>query len=86
MRSKPTPIHVPVRKSDLDYSYSRSHFSQLPQAVAKILVFLSRGVSYAFKKFDPVINIFIPHEVISHMYSYSGCIVKSVIRVLCLGF
>ena len=34
-RSKPTPIHGPVHKSDLNYSYSRSHFSRLPQAVAK---------------------------------------------------
>ena len=31
--SKPTPIHGPVHKSDLNYSYSRSHFSRLPQAV-----------------------------------------------------
>ena len=36
-RSKPAPIHGPVQKSYLNYSYSRSHFSRLPQAVAKNL-------------------------------------------------
>ena len=34
-RSKPTPIHGPVHKSYLNYLYSRSHFSRLPQAVDK---------------------------------------------------
>ena len=34
-RSKPTPIHGPVHKYDLNHSYSRSHFSRLTQAVAK---------------------------------------------------
>ena len=34
-RSKPTPILGTVHKSYLNYSYSRSHFSRLPQAVAK---------------------------------------------------
>ena len=34
-RSKPTPIHGPVHKSDLNYLYLRSHFNRLPQAVAK---------------------------------------------------
>ena len=34
-RSKPTPINGPVHKNDLNYSYSRIHFSRLPQAVAK---------------------------------------------------
>ena len=33
--SKPTPIYGPVHKSDLNYSYSRSHFSRLPQEVDK---------------------------------------------------
>ena len=35
LRSKPKPIHGPVHKPDLSYSYSRSHFSRLPQAVAE---------------------------------------------------
>ena len=30
-RSKPTPIHGPFPKYDLNHSYSRSHFSRLPQ-------------------------------------------------------
>ena len=33
--SKPTPIHVLVHKSDLNYSYSIGHFSRLTQAVDK---------------------------------------------------
>ena len=37
--SKSTPIHGPFHKSDLNYSYSRSHFSRLPQAVAKKLIY-----------------------------------------------
>ena len=35
LSSTPTPIHEPVHKYDLNYSYLRSHFSWLPQAVAK---------------------------------------------------
>ena len=34
-RSKSTPIHESEQKSDLNYSYSRSHFIMLPQAVSK---------------------------------------------------
>ena len=41
LRSNPTPIHGPVHKSDFNYSYSRIHFSRLPQAVAKKLLFVS---------------------------------------------
>ena len=33
--SKPAPINGPVHKYDLNYWYLRSHFSPLPQAVAK---------------------------------------------------
>ena len=32
---KPTPIHGPLHKSDLNYSYSRSHFFRLTQEVSK---------------------------------------------------
>ena len=35
LHSKLTPIHVPIHKLYLSYSYSRSHFSRLPQAVDK---------------------------------------------------
>ena len=31
-RSRPTPIHGPVHKSDLSYSYSTSNFITLPKA------------------------------------------------------
>ena len=62
-RSKPTPTHVPVQKSDLNYSYSRSHFSRLTQAVAKIIIYrFSQKVSYASKIIDPVINGFSPND------------------------
>ena len=58
-RSKTTPIHGPVHKSELNDSYSRSHFSRLPQALAKILINrLPHKVSYASKIIDPVINGF----------------------------
>ena len=38
-RSKSTPIYGPVQNSDLNYSYSRSHFSRLPQAVDKKIIY-----------------------------------------------
>ena len=54
--SKPTPIHVLVHKYNLNCSYSRSHFSRLPQAVAKKPIYhLSQKVSYASKIIDTVI-------------------------------
>ena len=34
-RSKPTPTHGLVKKSDFNYSHSRSHFSRSTQAVDK---------------------------------------------------
>ena len=37
--SKSAPIHGPVHKYDLNYSYSRSQFSSLPQAVAKKIMY-----------------------------------------------
>ena len=36
--SKQTPIHGPVHKYDFNCLYSRSNFSRLQQAVAKILI------------------------------------------------
>ena len=55
-------------KSDLNYSYSRSHFSRLPQSVAKNLVCcLSHKVSYASKIIDPVINVFSSNDLSSHL-------------------
>ena len=58
--SKPTSIHGPIRKSILNYSYLRSHFSQLPKAVSKKLIYrLSQKVSYDYKIIDTFINEFI---------------------------
>ena len=42
-RSKPTPIHGPFHKYDLDYSYSRSYFSILTQAFEKKILFVSES-------------------------------------------
>ena len=54
---KPTPIHGPLQKSDLNYSYSISHFSWLPQAVATKLIYrLSHKFSYAYNIIYPVNN------------------------------
>ena len=67
--SKPTPIHGLVKKYDLNDSYSKSHFSQLPQSFAKKRIYrLSQKIIYASNKIDPVINGFIPHEEISHFH------------------
>ena len=64
LRSRTAPIHGPVHKYDLNHSYSRSHFSRLPQAVAKNIIHrLYQKVSYAFKIIDPVINGFSPNDV-----------------------
>ena len=85
--SKPTPIHGPVHKSGLKYSYSRCHFSCLPQAVTKILTFhLSQKVIYDSKIIDTDINGFITHEVRSHFQICDHSIVTSGIRGLCVGF
>ena len=63
-RSKQTSIHGPVHKSDLNHLYSSSHFSRLPQAVAKKIMYrLSQKVSYSYKIIDPVINWFSPNDV-----------------------
>ena len=63
LRSKPAPIYGPVNKYDFNYSYSRSHFSRLPQAVAKkIINCLSQKVNYASKIIDTVIDEFSPNE------------------------
>ena len=57
--STPTPIHGPVYKYDLNYSYSRSQFSHLPQASTKGLINqFSHKVIYVKIIIDPVINGF----------------------------
>ena len=63
-RSKPTPIHRPFHKSELNLSYSRKHVSWLPQAISKILInILSHKVSYGCMMIDPVVNGLNPTEV-----------------------
>ena len=47
-RSKSTPIYGPVHKADLNHSYSRSHFSRLPQAFSKKNYCLSQKVNYSY--------------------------------------
>ena len=79
--SKPTPIHGPVQKSYLNYSYSRSHFIWLPQAVSKKPIYrLSQKASYDFKIIDPVINGFSPHEARSHFHIYDNSIITFFIK------
>ena len=52
-----TPIYEQVHKSYLNFLYSISHFSQLPQVVAKGLINnLSHKISYYYIMIDPVIN------------------------------
>ena len=85
-RSKLTPIHGPIHKYDLNYSYSRGHFSRLPQAFAKNNVFLSQKVSYDSKIIDPIINGFSPNEVRNNFHIYDQSIVTFGIRGLCSGF
>ena len=74
IRSKSTAIHIPVHKFDLNYSYSISHFSRLPEAVAKeIINRMSNKVMYASIKFDPVINGFNLNEVKIQFHIYERC-------------
>ena len=69
LRSKPTPIHGPVHKSESDISYSRIHFSRLPQAGSKILInILSHKVSYASIMVYSVFYGFIPNRVSIHLH------------------
>ena len=62
--SKPIPIHVPVHKYYLNFSYWISHFSWLTQAVSKGLINRSsQKVSSSSIMIDPVINGFITNKV-----------------------
>ena len=70
----------------MNYSYSRSHFSRLPQAISKKLIYrLSHKVSYTSKIIHPVINGFIPNYVSSNFHICDHSIVKFGIREKCLG-
>ena len=75
-RSKPTPIHGPVNKSELIFSYLRSHFSYLIQAVSKGLInSLSNKLRYAYIMIGPVINVFSLNEGRSHLHTYYHSII-----------
>ena len=79
--SKPTPIHETVHKSDLNYSYSKSHFSRLLRAVAKKLInCLSKKVSYFLKVIDPVIIEFCHNYVSGNLYICDHSILTFGIR------
>ena len=78
---KQTPIHGPVHRPDLYVSYSISHFSRLPQAVAKNLIYyLSQKVSYALNIIDLFINEFSLNYESSHLHIYHHSIVTFGIR------
>ena len=86
-RSKPLPIHVPVHKSELNFSYSRRHFSWLSQAVSKILIRgLSQKFSYDFMMIYPVVNGFSTNEVMSYLHIFYHSMITFVKRGFCLGF
>ena len=85
--SKPTPIHGPVHKYGLEFSYSISHFSWFPQVVYKVLsVHLSHKFSYSYIMIDTIINGFIPNEIKMYLSIFDHSIITFGIRVLCLGF
>ena len=76
-----------MQKYDFNYSYLISHFSRLPQEVAKKIIYhLSRKVSYAYNIIDPVINGFSLNEIRSHFHRCDNSIITFVTRRLCLGF
>ena len=84
---KITPIHGPVHKSDLDFSYLRSRFSWLTQAYYKGLInSLSQKVSSASMIIGIVINVFSTNEEKSYFQIFDQSIVTFCIRGLCLGF
>ena len=62
--SKPTPLHVPVHKSELKISYSSGHFSLLSQADSEVIIkSLSNKISDASLIIDLIINGFSPNKV-----------------------
>ena len=64
-------MHGPVHKYDLNYLYSRSHFSRLLQAFAKTLIYyLSQKFGYASKIINPAINGFIPNYTSIHFHTF----------------
>ena len=85
LRSKPTPIYGPVNKPDLNYSYSISHFSRLPQAVPNYFNCLSQKVSHTSKIIDPVINEFSTNDVSIYLHICDQSIITFGIREKFIG-
>ena len=86
-RSKTIPIHRPVNKSELKFSYSIIHFIWLPQSVSKTLInSLSQKFSYASMIIDPVINGFSHNEVRFNLYICDHSIITFGKILSCLGF
>ena len=86
LSSKPISIHGPVHKSDLNYSYSRGHFSRLPQEAAKdIINHLHHKVSYNYRNMNQFINEFSPNEVKRHLHICDQSIVTFGIRGFCFS-
>ena len=85
--SKPTPIHVPVHKSELHFSYTKRHFSLSPKVVSKGLInILSQKVIYASMTIDLVIIGFIPNELSIPLHIFDWSIINFGERGLFLGF
>ena len=82
-RSKISPIHGPVHKLELNFSYSRRYFKRLPQAVSKRLInSFCINLAHASMVIDTVINGFIPNEGSS---SFKMCD-NSIITFCKIGF
>ena len=86
LSSEPTSIHGPVRKFDLNYSFSRIHFSRIPQEADNFLTNrLYHTVSYTPTNIYPVINEFSPNEVKRHLHICDQSIVTFGIRGFCFS-
>ena len=71
----------------MNYLYLRGHFSWLPQAVGKELIYrLSQKISYAYKRIVPVIDVFSPNEVTRDLKICDHSIVILDIRGFCLDY
>ena len=74
--SKPTSIHGPVNKYDLNFSNSKSHFSCLPQLFSKGLVNrLSRKFSNSSMIIYTVVNGYSTNEVKSHLHIFDHSLI-----------
>ena len=71
----------------MNFSYSRRHFSWLPQAIPKILInHLSHTFGCAYMTIDRVINVFIPNEVRGNLHICYHWIITIGKLCFCFGF